>query len=378
AIYTYNPDNMRQSKTVNGDTVQHIWLGSEIALDISAYDVVSYVGGIKSSYGWHLFNAHGDVVQLADDYGDVIRIYDYDPFGNQLQDEDLTDFNPYRYNRQYYDFESGYIYLRARYYSPEIGRFISEDPAFDGHNWYIYAANNPVMFVDPGGMFIQATANWVNRQVKNWQQGVEILKDSDNAFVRGVGYYSGCVGAGIGATANFSHGVIDGVSESVTFGVSNNIAIRNNNAAHSVGRVVGNASSLLAGLLGTVSFGGTTVGLTASGVGAIAAPATAAATAGSAAVAVSSGKHLVDNISMMFKRNSGSSDYNWNKIDKNQLKKELSERYGTDPHTVKKEFLGNKANVDRYDLKVDKNSGRLGVFEKSTSRLVDITDYFVK
>jgi RHS repeat-associated protein len=84
----------------------------------------------------------------------VIRTYDYDPYGNQLQDEDANDENPYRYCGEYYDTESGYTYLRARYYDSAIGRFVSEDPAMDGYNWYVYAANNPIMYRDPSGNVI--------------------------------------------------------------------------------------------------------------------------------------------------------------------------------------------------------------------------------
>ena len=43
-------------------------------------------------------------------------------------------------------------YLRARYYDPGLGRFISEDPIRDGGNWYAYCGNNPVMKVDPSGL----------------------------------------------------------------------------------------------------------------------------------------------------------------------------------------------------------------------------------
>ncbi len=43
ASYTYNPDNMRRSKTVNGVKTEHIWVGSEIALDITGSSVVSYM-----------------------------------------------------------------------------------------------------------------------------------------------------------------------------------------------------------------------------------------------------------------------------------------------------------------------------------------------
>ena len=55
---------------------------------------------------------------------------------------------------------SGLIYLRARYYDPSIGRFISEDPIRSnkgGGNWYTYCANNPVRFTDPSGLIITST-----------------------------------------------------------------------------------------------------------------------------------------------------------------------------------------------------------------------------
>jgi RHS repeat-associated protein len=151
AVYTYNPDNMRRAKTVNNVTTEHVWLGANIALDRTAGDVVSYIHNVKSDYGWHVFNAHGDVVQLTDDHGFVIRRYDYDPFGNQLTDNSEC-LNPFRYNNQYYDSETGYVYLRHRYYDTSLGRFINEDPIFDGWNWYVYGNNNPLMFSDPSGL----------------------------------------------------------------------------------------------------------------------------------------------------------------------------------------------------------------------------------
>ena len=47
---------------------------------------------------------------------------------------------------------SGLIYLRNRYYDPSIWRFITEDPARDGLNWYVYANNNPLKYIDPSGL----------------------------------------------------------------------------------------------------------------------------------------------------------------------------------------------------------------------------------
>jgi hypothetical protein len=47
--------------------------------------------------------------------------------------------------------------MRARYYDSSLGRFLNEDPIFDGWNWYVYAANNPIMYSDPSGLAILTT-----------------------------------------------------------------------------------------------------------------------------------------------------------------------------------------------------------------------------
>ena len=49
----------------------------------------------------------------------------------------------------------GLIYMRARWMDPLTGRFISEDPAGDGTNWYVYCGDNPVNAVDPTGHFVE-------------------------------------------------------------------------------------------------------------------------------------------------------------------------------------------------------------------------------
>jgi len=156
--YTYYPDDMRKSKKAGTATAtEHVWLNDEIALDLNGTTVISsYIHGhklITSDYGWYQYNAHGDVVSLADGSGYVTRNYDYDPFGVQIGCNAGADNNPYRYCGEYYDAESGYTYLRARYYDPAIGRFISEDPAFDGFNWYTYCENDPINNIDPTGMW---------------------------------------------------------------------------------------------------------------------------------------------------------------------------------------------------------------------------------
>lgn len=49
------------------------------------------------------------------------------------------------------DDESGLVYMRARYYEPSTGRFVSEDPAGDGKNYYAFALNDPTTLVDMSG-----------------------------------------------------------------------------------------------------------------------------------------------------------------------------------------------------------------------------------
>ena len=68
------------------------------------------------------------------------------------QNPDSTDPNPFRYCGEYFDRETGTYYLRARYYSPETGRFTQEDPSCDGLNWYVYCSGNPTARKDPTGL----------------------------------------------------------------------------------------------------------------------------------------------------------------------------------------------------------------------------------
>ena len=110
--------------------------------------IASQSGGASLFYG---FNAHGDVVQLTDTSGAVVRTYGYDAFGVE-KDPDEGDSNPFRYCGEYLDAETGTYYLRARYYHPVTGRFLSEDPIRNGLNFYTYCASNPIIFIDPWGL----------------------------------------------------------------------------------------------------------------------------------------------------------------------------------------------------------------------------------
>ena len=67
----------------------------------------------------------------------------------------MAEKNDYLYTGREYDWETGIYYYRARYYNPELGRFLTRDPAgmVDGPNMYVYVKNSPVNGVDPTGKF---------------------------------------------------------------------------------------------------------------------------------------------------------------------------------------------------------------------------------
>ena len=124
-------------------------------------NLIVYISAEETAY--YRMNAHGGVVAVVDGFGETLKTYKYDAFGGLEEDGNEwlwrvlgvyeADTNPFRYCAEYYDEETEFIYLRARYYSPEIQRFISEDPIKDGINWYAYCGNNPVMFVDLYGLY---------------------------------------------------------------------------------------------------------------------------------------------------------------------------------------------------------------------------------
>jgi len=91
--------------------------------------------------------------------GSTTYTYDYDAFGNVISATgELA--NPYQFVGGYgcADDGVGLIYMRARYYMPEIGRFTSRDPWWGrakaplSLNRYLYTGNNPATYVDPEGL----------------------------------------------------------------------------------------------------------------------------------------------------------------------------------------------------------------------------------
>jgi RHS repeat-associated protein len=106
-----------------------------------------------SFYGYDGF---GTVRQLTNTAGAVTDTFEYDAFGNAITHTGTTP-NNYLYRGEQFDPDLGLYYLRARYYNPQTGRFMSRDPE-DGcpslpvtQHKYLYASGDPVDGLDPSG-----------------------------------------------------------------------------------------------------------------------------------------------------------------------------------------------------------------------------------
>lgn len=127
----------------------------------------SYEGATPQAY-YYQRNLQGDVVAIRNKKGQKQAEYAYDAYGNctiiDSTNSDIATANAIRYRGYYYDDETGWYYLNARYYSPEWRRFISPDDttyldpeSVNGLNLYCYCGNDPINFVDPSGHM----PNWI-------------------------------------------------------------------------------------------------------------------------------------------------------------------------------------------------------------------------
>jgi RHS repeat-associated protein len=169
ASYEYDADGRRVQSTVGMEVTNYLWdelsqCGDVVLeMDGSGALLASYVlAGPElisqrraGSTSYYLHDAQGSVRGLADTAGEITDQYTYAAFGELVEQEGATD-NPYRYTGQQYDEASGLYSLRARYYDPAAGRFLSADPLEQWRNVrelnrYSYAASDPVNLVDPTG-----------------------------------------------------------------------------------------------------------------------------------------------------------------------------------------------------------------------------------
>ena len=200
--FGYNGLGDRLRQTVNG-------IQTNYALDLnnSLAQVLSdgsstYLYGLgrvaqQNIVGWqyYLGDALGSVRQLVNPAGTIIQARSYEPFGKQLS----VAGNPltkYAFTGEWQD-PTGLIFLRARYYDPDLGRFLSLDPILgklsmpQTLNRYVYCMNNPLGFIDPTGMILETLFDigsiiWdIGELINNlnWENIGLLLLDIGCAFV---------------------------------------------------------------------------------------------------------------------------------------------------------------------------------------------------
>jgi RHS repeat-associated protein len=166
ASYAYNGDGLRMSSTVGSNTVDYIWdvaAGLPVVLQDGTNTYVYGLGLISTYDGtdmtYRLTDGLGSTVNLCDASGNVLVTYAYDAFGG-IRSQTGSSNNYWQFTGEQRDSESGFDYLRARYYDPETGRFLGQDPLGGG---YAYALNNPANFVDASGKLperVDACTDW--------------------------------------------------------------------------------------------------------------------------------------------------------------------------------------------------------------------------
>lgn len=171
--YTYDSDGLRLTKTVGDVQHKYVWQGSRLVSENWAgqeleffYDESGspYAFSYKASATatpvmyYYVTNLQGDVVNILDAGGNIKASYTYNAWGEILSATgDMADINPLRYRGYYFDSDTGLYYLKARYYDPQLCRFINADEyastgqGVTGTNMFAYCKNNPVNKYDPNG-----------------------------------------------------------------------------------------------------------------------------------------------------------------------------------------------------------------------------------
>lgn len=177
--YTYDVENNRitslystNQKSYTYDTTSS--LSRLLVTEDQLGNMTKYVYGLglirqedTSGFKTYHYDYRGSTAVITDEYGNVIDTFEYDTYGKLTARTGNTD-TPFQYNGRdgAMTDENGLLYMRARYYSPELKRFVNAD-VFQGNlnnhqtlNRYAYANGNPVSNIDPFGLAAESGSNF--------------------------------------------------------------------------------------------------------------------------------------------------------------------------------------------------------------------------
>ena len=162
--YTYDGAGLRASATTGGASTQFTWdtvASVPLLLSDGTNFYVYGPGGTpieqissSASATFLLQGPSGSTRMIMSNTGAVLATFTYDSYGS-LTASTGTATTPLLWQGQYLDTTSGLYYLRARYYDPTTGQFLTVDPLVTTTNApYTYAGDNPVNGSDPSGLCV--------------------------------------------------------------------------------------------------------------------------------------------------------------------------------------------------------------------------------
>lgn len=207
--------------------------------DLLAVEITSegVNAGLSTATGTYLFlkDGLGSIQSITNASGNIIQRYVYSSFGKLLKlvDSSGTEISPiiqtsYSYANREYDIETGLYYYRARYYDPNSGRFMQEDPhagvlEMPGtfNSAYSYGLNNPIFNTDPSGRILPIVAAMIVGALIGGTMNAILNKGNfvENFLVGAVaGAVAGAVGYGVGLAIGGTGSLLGAIGKGAAVG----------------------------------------------------------------------------------------------------------------------------------------------------------------
>jgi len=210
--YNYNWQGLRTSAFLGGSSKLYLYDGQRVYQERLGPNVTatymteggSYFGSLlhlqraTGESRFPMYDLTGSARGLVDANGAVTDTYEMDTFGKPVSTTGSTP-NPYRFGGAwgYMTDPSGFLQLGARYYWPEVGRFVQGDPLRLPGNRYAYVWNNPVLWIDPPGWWGTGIGVSGSAEGGGWDLGA----GATGATGTGV-FWGGPQGVNVGAWAD--------------------------------------------------------------------------------------------------------------------------------------------------------------------------------
>ena len=170
ATYSYNGVGLRTAKVLRGTAESFVWdlaEGLPLLLEDGSTQFIYGAQGLPleqinrdGSVFWFHHDQLGSTRALTNSHRNVVGLYGYTLYGQRPLsngdndgDDGLPAKTPLLFAGQYTDLESGLQYLRARYYDPSTGQFLTRDPSnMVTRTPYLYASGDPVNRADASGL----------------------------------------------------------------------------------------------------------------------------------------------------------------------------------------------------------------------------------